>query len=369
MSTLTASLDVFAGDELGRLGGCLIDQAFLEFAAIERADRAEPWYFYHKEHGKLVAFAPAFVHRGPIHFSFDAASFLAGEVLPVPCPREDQILQIGTPYRSRSDIAATSDSARRGLLESIIAKATNRRLELVAFPFVVESNRRLRECLLDKDFIPAFFDLDFFMNVQSEQFDQAFLHLSEGARKRLRNDRNHFTRSGLGIDCVKEMTPDLANRLAQVHQKLMQRHGHSSVELSAVSFSNIVALLRNSNFLVVTKSSEVGAYAWSTFDSTEYHCLRYAQDYDVCADSRVYFNLVFLRSLDAASSLGCKRISFGKAGHVAKALRGCEFEPAYAYFKFLDPSVHQQMRTVLGRVGQTRLARISSLLKAINVSV
>ncbi len=117
IANVATSLDAFRDDEPGRLGGCLFGKDFLLFAAGEQAGRAEPYYFSRRDGSGLVAFAPGFVHRSPILFAFDAVSYFSGGVAPgALCPPRHRILQIGTPYRSRSDILACADHERSALL-------------------------------------------------------------------------------------------------------------------------------------------------------------------------------------------------------------------------------------------------------------
>jgi predicted N-acyltransferase len=263
--------------------------------------------------------------------------------------------------RLRSRVLATSHAARSRLVDEILSWAKAEGLAAVVFPFVLGSDEPLRESLQEAGFASAFYEGDFYLPVAGGDLEGFLGTLAPSARKRFRNDMNRFRRSGLALETPAGIA-EHAEALAEQHRQLMEKYRRPGPELTEESFRRFERLVPDRTFTVTRDGARVVGFALGMFGHGVLHVLRYARDPSADDDARLYGNLVFAEPVRQALALGCTRVHFGKASHLAKVQRGCRFEEGIVFARCTDESEQPVLEAAFREVDAANRERFARLI-------
>jgi predicted N-acyltransferase len=263
--------------------------------------------------------------------------------------------------RLRSSVLATSHAARSRLVGEIFSWARAEGLAAVVFPFVLGSDEPLRETLQDAGFASAFYEGDFYLPITGGDLEGFLRTLAPSARKRFRNDMNRFRRSGLALETPGGIA-EHAETLAEQHRRLMEKYRRPGPELTEESFRRFERLVPDHTFAVARDGERVVGFSLGMFGHDVLHLLRYARDPAADDDARLYGNLVFAESVRQALALGCTRVHFGKASHLAKAQRGCRYEEGIVFARCTNDSDQAVLEAVFQELDAANRERFARLI-------
>jgi predicted N-acyltransferase len=343
---VSTSIADFTAAELDDLGDVLFGRPFLSFVEAEHAGRAEPHYFHLRDENGLLAFAPGYIYRKPVPFTFRLEDFVTAGALLNP---DSRYLVLYAPIRLRSRVFARTGEPRRTFLRAVTGWAAEQGLTAVVLPFVLGSDTDLREDLSASGFHSAFYEGDFFLPVRGGDLDDFLPTLGAGPRKQFRNDINRLRRSDTTVGEIDDLGP-LADDLAAQHNALMDRYHRPEPEFDATSFRRFGALVPNRKVVIAREQGEAVGFAISAYGHQVFHLLRYGRRPDADDHARIYSNLVYVESVRMALATGCRRVHFGKASHRAKVLRGCHFEEGIVYALMIDEARDRSLAELFPRL-------------------
>jgi len=123
-----------------------------------------------------------------------------------------------------------------------------------------------------------------------------------------------------------------------------------------------VLLLAAAGFAVARDEARVVGFALGMFGHGVLHVLRYARDPAADDDARLYGNLVFADAVRQALALGCTRVHFGKASHLAKAQRGCRYEEGIVFARCTNDSEQPVLEAAFREVDAANRERFARLI-------
>ncbi|MEU1006897.1 hypothetical protein [Streptomyces sp. NPDC005890] len=348
----------FSEVELDGLGDCLFGKPFLAFVEEEHRGRARALYFHERDAGgALTAFAPAYVYHRSIPLTFRIGEFTGDPALTAGMSSH---LIVGVPVRLRSRIHATGPEALRAFVEEMTDWARVNGLDAVVLPFVLGSDEALRAALEPAGFASAFYDGDFYLPVAGNDIDEFLSSLPRGPRKRLRNDMNHFLRSG--IDLVRLEKPgELSAVMAEQHRALMDKYGRPEVEFTEESFRRFDRLVTSATWCGAESPDGLAGYSMGFHGHGVLNVLRYGNGGATQDDARIYINVGYVEPVRVAIELGLQRVHFGKAAHHIKVLRGCLHEEGHVYAKFLDRDAHDDISRAFAHLDTVNRHRFAAL--------
>jgi predicted N-acyltransferase len=263
--------------------------------------------------------------------------------------------------RLRSRVLATSQAAGSRVVREILSWAKAEGLAAVVFPFVLGSDEPLRETLQEAGFASAFYEGDFYLPIAGGDLEGFLRTLTPSARKRFRNDMNRFRRSGLTLETPAGIA-EHAETLAEQHRQLMEKYRRRGPELTEESFRRFERLVPDRTFAVARDGAQVVGFALGMYGHGVLHVLRYARDPAADDDARLYGNLVFAEPVRQALALGCTRVHFGKASHLAKAQRGCLYEEGIVFARCTDESEQPVLEAVFQELDAANRERFARLI-------
>lgn len=331
---VATSTAAFRADELDGLGDCLFGKGFLTFVEEEQCTRAQVFYFYERDANGLAAFTPGYVYQAPIPLTFRLEEFLPPDAAATMPRLPGRCLVLNTAIRLRSRVFARDQPAQAALIDAVFEWARHNGLAAVVFPFVLGSDATLRRSLEENGFASAFYEGDFYLPIETGDFEGFLDQLPPGPRKQFRNDVNRLRRSDIRIEELASPSHH-AEELAGHYLSLMEKYGQSGHELDEESFRRFERVPER-KLVVARQGGELLGFAMSIYGHGVFHLLRYGRSGDAGEWARVYSNLVYVESVRQAIALGCRRVHFGKASHRTKTLRGCVYEEGIAYARCAD---------------------------------
>ncbi|MFD7626611.1 hypothetical protein ACFV7Q_11360 [Streptomyces sp. NPDC059851] len=348
----------FGETELDDLGDCLFGKPFLAFVEEEHRGRARALYFHERDSdGRLIAFAPAYVYHRHVPLTFRIGEFTGDPALVERAPAH---LIVGVPVRLRSRIHATGPEALRTFVGEITEWAAANAFDAVVLPFALGSDGALAEALERAGFARAFYEGDFYLPVAGADIDEFLSSLPRGPRKRLRNDMNHFLRSG--IELVRpENADELAAVMADQHRALMDKYRRPEVEFTEESFRRFDRLVPSATWCGARTQDALAGYSMGFHGHGVLNVLRYGNSGANQDDARVYVNVGYVEPVRIAIELGLERVHFGKSAHHVKVLRGCLHEEGFVYAKFLQQDAQDDITRTFARLDAQNRHRFAAL--------
>jgi peptidoglycan biosynthesis/recognition FemAB-like protein len=181
------------------------------------------------------------------------------------------------------------------------------------------------------------------MNLFKPSFPD-FQHYCAALRSRYRQKIKRSLRkrrqAGIEVSVLSDAREIARAYTPQVHDLYCQVVDRADVKLEKLPIGFFYELARRFDgeidLIILSKDARIVAFGWALHVRSAYHLLFDGLDYQLNAESDLYFNLMYA-GLDRALRKRVSKIYVGQAADAFKARMGCYSEPLYAFVKGLGP--------------------------------
>ncbi|WP_405805377.1 GNAT family N-acetyltransferase [Streptomyces sp. NBC_00210] len=272
----------------------------------------------------------------------------AGELLEaLPGTPADALLPTlvcGGRHMGRSRVVARPEVTHPDV-EALVAWAEELAVEQgaasVAYPFVEESDKVLRQVLRERGYLSHESGRYSMLSVPPGGFDDYLLQVSAHRRSRILTERRRISEAGIRMR-IELLRAELIPRLGELEYQLMEKYGVAwSPEQTGQVLGEMLAEFGEDVRVVLAEGDgEVRGFATILQFRGHWYARQSGFDYayqDKLGKLPLYFETVYYFPVEEAARLGISTIHYGLGSEGAKLSRGCTAEPQYSYLLPVGP--------------------------------